>query len=164
MTKCSETKLCLGASRHYYLFLLAFTINQLQSMSITCSPFDHSIARVLSSFIMVNGVVLMFKTTYYYKANGEATLISFLEELRSSHSKDSAIQYRQVMHSIKMLQSAGTRLGKRHTYKASRRRYLGITSWLQSGSLFLLPGRYFCSSARLSEGNRKSTSIRNPQG
>lgn len=84
-------------------------------MSITCSPFDCMIALVLSSFIMINGAVTMFKITHYYKANGEAPLTSFLEELRSSHSKDSIIQYRQIMHSITMLETARTRLGERHT-------------------------------------------------
>lgn len=57
----------------------------------------------------------MFRITYYYKVTGEEPITSFLEELRSSHTKDSRIQYRQIIHSIKMLEAAGTRLGEHHT-------------------------------------------------
>lgn len=57
----------------------------------------------------------MFKVIYYLKLNGAAPVRSFLEELCSSYSKNSQIQYRQIMHHIKILETKGTRIGEPYT-------------------------------------------------
>ena len=70
---------------------------------------------MLSFLIEVNGVAPMFKVTYYFKSNGDAPVLLFLEELRSSRTKDNQIQYRQIMHHIHILEAKGTRIGEPYT-------------------------------------------------
>ena len=57
----------------------------------------------------------MFKISYYQKPNGESPVRTFIESFQITPGKTAQIQYRQIMHSIKMLETAGTRLGERHT-------------------------------------------------
>lgn len=57
----------------------------------------------------------MIKISYYQKSNGESPVKTFIERLRSTQKKFAKVQYRQIMHSITMLETAGTRLGERHT-------------------------------------------------
>lgn len=57
----------------------------------------------------------MFNISYYQKSNGQSPVRTFIESLRMTPEKSAQIQYRQTMHSIGMLETAGTRLGERHT-------------------------------------------------
>ena len=54
----------------------------------------------------------MYEIEFYEKENGESDVWNFLEELRekSNSSKDSRIQYKQLMLHIQLLQNNGTRL------------------------------------------------------
>ena len=57
----------------------------------------------------------MFKIIYYQKLSGESPFRTFIESLRMTPGKSAQVQYRQIMHSIMMLEAAGTRLGEHHT-------------------------------------------------
>jgi len=61
---------------------------------------------------MVNGAVLMFKISYYQKPSGKSPVRTFIENLRIAPGKSTRIQYRQIMHSIKMLETSGTRISE----------------------------------------------------
>ncbi len=55
----------------------------------------------------------MFNIEFYEKSGGECELWDFLEELRvkSATSKDSRIQYKQIVFYIELLKNNGTNLG-----------------------------------------------------
>ena len=57
----------------------------------------------------------MFKIAYYQKSNGESPIRTFFYNLRITPEKSAQVKYRQIMHSIKMLEPTGTRLGESHT-------------------------------------------------
>ena len=57
----------------------------------------------------------MFKIIYYRKFSGESPVRTFIESLRITPGNSAQVQYRQIMHSNGMLETAGTRLGERHT-------------------------------------------------
>lgn len=57
----------------------------------------------------------MFKISYYQKPGGESPVRTFIENHRITPGKSTRIQYRQIMHSIKMLEMSGTRIGEPYT-------------------------------------------------
>lgn len=67
----------------------------------------------------------MYNVEFYENQSGESELWNFLEELRvkSATSKDSRIQYKQIVFYIELLQNNGTNLGDNIT------KHLGDGIW-----------------------------------
>ena len=67
----------------------------------------------------------MYNVEFYENQSGESELCNFLEELRvkSATSKDSRIQYKQIVFYIELLQNNGTNLGDNIT------KHLGDGIW-----------------------------------
>ena len=56
----------------------------------------------------------MYRIIFYRKANGEAPILDYIRELKSSESKDSRIKRNKIAQYMKMLRVYGTQAGERY--------------------------------------------------
>ena len=56
----------------------------------------------------------MYRIIFYRKSNGEAPILDYIRELKSSESKDSRIKRNKIAQYIKMLKTDGIQAGKQY--------------------------------------------------